>query len=153
MLLQSLGLSFRPIHCHRSTPLIPSHDKLAIPKMYLLTYLGTGMTLLSLSNALPTVRPGKEHCHALIETSPWQVSSIVVYNAMPAAAFGSFICFRVRDTNPGLDFDTTCSINMPAGTGLKPDDSPGWHVCDDERVGFLYQSGNLQLRRSYVDDW
>jgi hypothetical protein len=121
--------------------------------MYSLTYLGAGLSLIVLSDGLPSSQPRKEHCNALIETSPWHVSSIVVYNADLAAPVGSSIQFHVSDTNPGLEFDTFCGVSMPAHTGSKPEDAQGWHPCDDGRVRFSYQLGSLQLSRSYDDDW
>jgi len=54
---------------------------------------------------------------------------------------------------------------MPEGTGSRPEQAQGWHPCEDNRVRFLYRSedsdwpeniektGNLQIRRSYLDDW
>lgn len=121
--------------------------------MHLLAYLSTGLPLLSLSHALPASKPRQEPCNALIETSPWHVSGMIIYNAESTAPVGSYIQFHVSDTNSGLEFDTSCGISMPVGTGSKPEDAQGWHPCEDGRVGFLYQPGTLQLRRSYVDDW
>jgi hypothetical protein len=121
--------------------------------MHLLTYLGTGLSLVVLSNSLPTSQPRKEHCNALIETSPWHVSDIVVYKADSTASVGSSIHFHVSDTNLGLEFDTSCGVSMPTHTGSKPEDAQGWHPCEDGRVRFFYQLGSLQLSRSYYDDW
>lgn len=121
--------------------------------MNILTYLSTGLSLLSLSKALPSSQPRQAPCNALIETSPWHVSGIIVYDAEPTAPVGSYIQFHVIDTNPGLEFDTMCGIAMPAGTGWRPEMAQGWHPCQDGRVRFLYQLGTLQLSRSYDDDW
>lgn len=121
--------------------------------MHFLTYLGAGLSLPSVSSGLPTSQPKQKHCEALIEYAPWHVSGIVVYNAEPAAPLGSSIEFRVRDTNPRLEFNTKCELFMPVGTGSKPEDTHRWHACEDKRVRFLYQPGNLRLSRSYRDDW
>lgn len=121
--------------------------------MHFLTHLGTGLSLLSASSGLPTSQPRQKHCDALIEYAPWHVSGIVVYNAEPAAPVGSSIQFHVSDNNPRLEFDTICKLSMPVGTGSKPEDTHRWHACDDKRVRFLYRPGNLQLSRSYKDDW
>jgi hypothetical protein len=121
--------------------------------MHLLTYLGTGLSLFSFSASLPSSQPRHEYCNALIEASPWHVSSIVVYNADPTAPVGSSIHFQVSDTNPGLEFDTSCGVSMPVHTGSKPEDAQGWHPCEDGRVRFLYQLSSIQLSRSYDDDW
>ncbi|GAB7330862.1 hypothetical protein MBLNU13_g02394t2 [Cladosporium sp. NU13] len=120
--------------------------------MYFLTYLGAGISCLSASSGLPTSQPKQKRCDALIEYAPWHVSNIVVYNAEPTAQKGSSIEFNVRDTNPCLDFDTKCERSMPVGTGLKPEDTHRWYTCEDKRVRFLYQPGNLKLSRSYRDD-
>ena len=121
--------------------------------------MSTILSLSTLSFTLPTSPPQDGPCNALIETSPWHVTSFVVLNALPAAPTGSSIHFHVSDTNPGLEFETSCGLTMPQGTGTRPEEAQGWHACDDDRVRFLYQAnhdgvpGNLQLRRSYVDDW
>jgi hypothetical protein len=121
--------------------------------MHFLAYLGAGLSFLSVSSGLPTSQPKQKQCDALIEYAPRHVSGIVVYNAEPAAPVGSSIQFHVRDTNPRLEFETMCKLSMPVGTGSKPEDTHRWHTCEDKRVRFLYQLGNLQLSRSYRDDW
>jgi hypothetical protein len=127
--------------------------------MHSLTVMSTILSLSTLSFTLPTSPPQDGPCNALIETSPWHVTSFVVLNALPAAPTGSSIHFHVSDTNPGLEFETSCGLTMPQGTGTRPEEAQGWQACDDDRVRFLYQAnhdgvpGNLQLRRSYVDDW
>jgi hypothetical protein len=146
-----LDLNFFEPHNHPTTRL--KSYPLQAPTMHLLAYLSTGLSLFSLSTSLPSSQPRHQHCNALIETSPWHVSSIVVYNAEPAAPVGSSIHFQVSDTNPGLEFDTFCGVSMPAHTGSKPEDAQGWHPCEDGRVRFSYQLGSLQLSRSYDDDW
>lgn len=109
-----------------------------------------GMVLtFALSNA---AQHGKR-CNALIETSPWRISDFLVRNALPTASTGSSIHFHITDTNKGLEFQTSCGGTMPVGTDLAPDKAYGWQQCEDERVSFLYQQSNIQIRRSYVDDW
>ena len=127
--------------------------------MHSLTVLSTILSLSTLSCTLPTSQPRDGPCNALIETSPWHVSSFVILSALPTAPTGSTIHFHVSDTNPGLELETSCGLTMPRGTGTRPEEAKGWHPCEDDRVRFLYQAGhdvvpgNLQLRRSYVDDW
>jgi hypothetical protein len=121
--------------------------------MHFTTYLGVALSFLAVSSGLPTSQPQQKHCNALIETSPWLVTGMIVYNAEPTAPVGSSIQFHVSDTNPGLEFETRCNITMPVGTGAKPEDTLRWQPCDYKRVRFLYQPGNLQLSRSYDDDW
>ena len=129
------------------------------PNMHSLTVLSTILSLSTLSYTLPTSQPRDGPCNALIETSPWHVSSFVILSALPTAPTGSTIHFHVSDTNPGLELETSCGLTMPRGTGTRPEEAKGWHPCEDDRVRFLYQAGhdvvpgNLQLRRSYVDDW
>lgn len=108
--------------------------------------------LMTVALALPTPQ-GQEPCNALIETLPWQISNVVVLNNLPTAPTGSSIHFHISDKNPGLEFETDCGVSMPQGTGARPEEAQGWHSCDDVQVRFLYQPGNLQIRRSYVDDW
>ena len=121
--------------------------------MHFLTYLAAGLPFLSASNGFPNSQAEQKRCNALIEYAPWHVTGIIVYNAEPAAPVGSSIQFHVSDTNPGLEFDTMCKLSMPTGTGSKPEDTHRWQTCDDKRLRFLYQPGNLQLSRSYRDDW
>ena len=121
--------------------------------MFFLAYFGAGLTFLSAPSGLPTSQPKQKRCDTLIEYAPWHVSGIVVYNAEPAAPLGSSIEFHVRDTNPRLEFDTKCALFMSVGTGSKPEETHRWHTCEDKRVRFLYRPGNLQLSRSYRDDW
>lgn len=124
-----------------------------------LAALSTILSLSTLSYTLPTSQPRDGPCNALIETSPWHVSNFVILNALPTAPTGSSIHFRVSDTNHGLELKTSCGLNMPVGTGTRPEEAQGWHPCEDDRMRFLYQagnaqvSGNLQLRRSYLDNW
>jgi hypothetical protein len=121
--------------------------------MHSITHLAAGLSLLAVSNSLPTSQPEQKRCNALIETKPWHVSGIIVYNAEPTAPVGSSIQFHVSDNNPGLEFDTMCEWSLPAGTGSPPGVPHRWYSCKDERVHFLYQVGSLQLSRSYDDDW
>jgi len=121
--------------------------------MHFLTYLGGGLSFLSVSSGLPTSQPKQKRCDALIEYAPWHVSGIIVYNAEATAPVGSSIQFHVSDTNPGLEFDTMCVLSMPVGTGSKPEDTHLWQSCENKQVRFLYRLGNLQLSRSYQDDW
>jgi len=121
--------------------------------MHFLTYLGASLSLLAVSHSLPTSQPEQKRCNALVETAPWLVTGIIVYNAKPASPVGSSIQFHVCDTNPGLEFSTACNMTMPAGTGSKPEDTHRWYSCDDKSVRFLFQPKNLQLSRSYDDDW
>jgi hypothetical protein len=154
-------------HPSPRTPQVHHHPKLTNtspnqrlkPNMNSFTILSTILSLSTLSYTLPTSQPRDGPCNALIETSPWHVSNFIVLNALPTAPTGSSIHFHVHDTNPGLEFETVCGLAMPQGTGTRPEEATGWHPCDDDRVRFLYQAGhddvqgNLQLRRSYVDDW
>lgn len=135
----------------RSNPTRTDPPKAAT--MYFLTYLGAGLSFLSAASGLPISQPKQKHCDALIEYAPWHVSGIVVYNAEPAAPLGSSIEFHVRDTNPRLEFETKCQLFIPIGTGWMPGDTHRWHTCEDKRVRFLYRPRNLQLSRSYRDDW
>jgi len=133
--------------------------------MYSLTVLSTIFSLGTLSYTLPTSQPRDGPCNALIETSPWHVSNLVILDALPTAPTGSSIRFRVHDTNYGLEFETSCGLTMPEGTGSRTEQAQGWHPCEDDRVRFLYRSdgsklpdkvekpGNIQIRGSYVDDW
>jgi hypothetical protein len=127
--------------------------------MHSITALSTILSMGTLSYTLPTTEPRYGPCNALIETSPWHVSNLVILNSLPTAPTGSSIHFHVHDNNPGLEFETVCGLAMPPGTGTRPEEATGWHPCDDDKVRFLYQAdqdgvpGNLQLRRSYVDDW
>ena len=121
--------------------------------MHFLAYLGAGLTFLSASGGLPTSQSKQKHCDALIEYAPWHVSNIVVKNAGYAAPNGFSIEFHVSDTNPRLEFDTMCRFPTATGAASKPEDTHRWHSCEDKRVRFLYQPGNLQLSRSYRDDW
>lgn len=118
-------------------------------KMNILIYLSL---FVAFALALPTPQ-GQEPCKALIETSPWQISNIVVFNNLPTAPTGSSIHFHVSDKNPGLEFEIECGVSLPQGTGARPEEAQGWHPCDNDQVRFLYQPGNLQIRRSYIDDW
>lgn len=121
--------------------------------MHVFSFLAAGLSFLSLGNALPVSQQAGEPCNALIETSPWHISDITVFNALPTAPRGSYIQFHILDTNPGLEIKTSCGVSMPVGTGSRPEEAAGWHPCEDGRVRFLYQPGNLQVRRSYLDDW
>lgn len=121
--------------------------------MHFLMYLGAGLSSLSVASGLPTSHSDQKRCDALIEYTPWHVSNIVVKNAEYAASNGFSIEFHVSDTNPRLEFDTVCRFPTAAGTGSKPEDTHRWHSCEDKRVRFLYLPGNLQLGRSYRDDW
>lgn len=127
--------------------------------MHSLTVLSTILSLSPLSYTLPTSYPKDGPCNAIIETSPWHVSDFVILNVLPTAPIGSSIHFHVSDTNVGLEFETSCGLTMPPGTGTRPKEAKRWHPCEDDRVRFLYTAGhyvvpgNLQLRRSYIDDW
>lgn len=127
----------------------PNHNTMMLSS----TYLGSALSLALLAHALPISQPRQEPCKALIETAPWHITDMVVVNALPNAPTGSAIHFHVTDTNPGLEFDTSCGVSMPVGTGSRPEEAQGWHPCDDGRARFLYQPGSLQIRRSYLDDW
>lgn len=121
--------------------------------MHTFNFLAAGLSIFSLGQALPVSQQAKEACNALIETSPWHISDIVVFNALPTAPRGSYIHFHILDTNPGLEIETSCGVSMPVNTGSRPEEATGWHPCEDGRVRFLYQPGTLQIRRSYLDDW
>lgn len=110
------------------------------------------LAVLSLTYAHPTPQTSQP-CNALIEETPWHISDINVFNAAAASPSGSSVSFNVADTNPGLEFETICGISMPAGTGARPEEAGGWHPCTNGRVAFLYTPGNLQVKRSYLDDW
>lgn len=100
-----------------------------------------------------SLQDGKGDCDALIEVSPWHVSSVVVRNTPATAETGSSIHFHISDTNPGLEFETCCWNVMPSRSSTNPADVHGWFPCEDKRVRFLYRLGHLQIRRSYIDDW
>jgi hypothetical protein len=121
--------------------------------MHFTTHFAAGLSLIAVSSGLPTSQPQQKRCHALIETTPWQVTGMIVYNAGPTAPVGSSVQFHVSDTNPGLAFETICNMTMPVGTGSRPEDTHRWQSCDYKRVRFFYQPGNLQLSRTYNDDW
>jgi hypothetical protein len=88
-------------------------------------------------------------CVALIETYPWYVSDVLVWNALPPASNGSFIYFHITDINKGLEFGTSCESTLPPRT----DSTHDWQRCEYENVSFRYQHDSIQIRRSYVDDW
>jgi hypothetical protein len=87
-----------------------------------------------------TYRP----CVALIETYPWYVSDVLVWNASPSASNGSFIYFHILDTNMGLEFGTSCESSIPPKTGT----AHGWQHCEHDNVSFRYQHHSIQIRRS-----
>jgi len=117
------------------------------------------LSLCSLSHTLLASQPEMGSCNALMEIIPWQISDVVVLDALPTTPVHHSIHFRVRDINPGLEFDTYCRWPLPVVIGSRPEEAQSWHQCEDGRVGFLYQpsslhrAGNLQIRRSYLDDW
>jgi hypothetical protein len=122
--------------------------------MHFLTYLGTSLSLLSVSAGLPTSLQSRDDCNALIEHSGWQISGIVVCNAEASAPVGSYIQFHVSDTNPGLEFETNCGASMPAGTGTKPEEATGgWTTCENKQLRFQYSPETIQLSRVYEDPW
>lgn len=115
-------------------------------EMYCSTSFGVILSLLTFSHALPTFKSNEKSCDALIEKDPWHVSDLIVQDSPSAASTGFSIQFRVSDHNPGLELDTFC-------TGRLPFRGVGWQLCEDKQMRFRYNSENLLIQRSYIDDW
>ncbi|KAM0717069.1 hypothetical protein Q7P37_006921 [Cladosporium fusiforme] len=116
--------------------------------MHLILYL---LTFFSLSYAYPTLQD-RQTCNALIEQTPWLITNLKVFVASPESPSSSSLSFHIVDANPGLEFETNCEITMPIGTGARPDQAEGWHPCEVGHVYFLFQPGELQVKRGYKDD-
>jgi hypothetical protein len=139
------------------------HHIRIVPKSRLIMlyspFLSTILSLCSFSCSLPIRQWGAGSCNALLEISPWQISDIVVRGDLLPGPTGSSIQFRAQDINPGLEFETYCRWSSPVVTGPRCQETRSWHPCENERVRFLYQRSNLdrpdnlQIRRSYFDDW
>jgi hypothetical protein len=114
--------------------------------MHFASSLGVVLTFFAFSHGFPTFRRNEQSCDALVETSPWHVSDIVVQNSPSTASTGVSIQFRISDENPGLELNTFCTDGLPAQTS-------GWQSCEDKQMRFRYNLGNLLIRRSYLDDW
>jgi len=129
------------------------------PDMRHSSLLSAMLSLCPFSCSLPIPRQGAGSCNALLEISSWQISDMVVTDDPHLTLTGSSIQFRAQDINPGLEFETYCRWSSPAVTGPRCQETQGWHPCEDGRVRFLYQASdqdrpnNLQIRRSYLDDW
>jgi hypothetical protein len=117
------------------------------------------LSLCAFSYSFPIPEQGAGSCNALLEISPWQISDIVIVGDPHLALTGSSIQFRAKDNNHGLEFETYCRWSSPAITSPRCQETQGWHPCEDRSVRFLYQPSNLdrpnnlQIRRSYLDDW
>lgn len=103
-----------------------------------------------LTHGFPT---SSKPCAALIETSPWYVSDMLVWKTLPNASISSLIHFHLSDVNFGLALETSCGGAIPVEIGSRPGQAQGWIPCEDTRVRFLYRTGNLQVQRSYLDEW
>ena len=114
--------------------------------MHFSSSLGVALMSFAFSHGLPTFRTNEQPCDALVETSPWYVSDIIVRNSPSTASTGFSIQFRISDENPGLELNTFCTDGLPAQTS-------GWQSCEDKQMRFRYNLGNLLIRRSYLDDW
>jgi hypothetical protein len=110
------------------------------------TSLGVALTFFAFSHGFPAFRTNEQPCDALVETSSWHVSDIIVQDSPSSASTSHFIQFRISDKNPGLELDTICTDKSPARIS-------GWQSCEDRQMHFRYNPGNLLIRRSYFDGW
>ncbi|KAK5126797.1 hypothetical protein LTR85_009731 [Meristemomyces frigidus] len=112
------------------------------------------LSLLGMTFAAPT--PTEEAattttCHALIEETPWTITSLTAFDAAPGYN-GSFVTFHFCDVNAGLELDTDCSRYLPSGSSRSPIDPDTYYPCDSNDVQFIYAGSSLTIERSYVDD-
>ena len=110
------------------------------------TSLGVALTFFAFSHGFPAFRTNEQPCDALVETSSWHVSDIIVQDSPSLALTSHSIEFRISDESRGLELDTFC-------TDSSPDQTSGWQSCEDRQMHFRYNPGNLLIRRSYSDDW
>jgi hypothetical protein len=110
------------------------------------TSFGAALAFLAFSHGFPTFRTNEQSCDALVETLSWHLSDIIVQDCPLTVSTSHSIQFRISDKNPGLELDTFCTDRLPA-------EISGWQSCEDKRMLFRYNSGNLLIRRSYLDDW
>lgn len=106
------------------------------------------IALLTSTTAAPTLN---KRCDALIETIPWQLVNIQLFNATSPGPTPSSISFHFCDQSPRLELDTECSYVFVPGESSTP--GPGYQPCANDSIGFTYGNGVIQVERQYKDPW
>lgn len=100
--------------------------------------------------AAPTTNLDKR-CDALIETVPWQLVNVQLFNATTTGTTPSSISFHFCDQSPRLELETECSYTFQPGESGTP--GPGYEPCANDTIGFTYNDGLIQVERHYEDPW
>jgi len=122
----------------------------ATPTMSLLFAFVAFFTAVIAAPAVGLVDISKR-CDALIETIPWQLSNIQLYNNTSPDAIPSSISFHFCDQSPRLQLDTECKYPFQPGESGTP--GPGYQPCANDSIGFTYGNGLIQIERHYEDPW
>jgi len=117
----------------------------AISMLLAFITLFTATIAIPTSTSLDTVK----RCNALIETVPWQLVNIQLFNATVPGNSTSSINFHFCDTSPGLEIETECGYIFPSGQNA----TPAYQPCVNQTIGFTYSDGLIQVAREYQDHW